>query len=144
MVVSESTRAIRSRRSAARVFSIAAIGLVALAGCGSSKPSYCTDRSNLESSIKGLSNFNVSSGVSGLKSEASKIQSQATALVNSAKSDFPSETSAIKSSVSALESAVKGLSSSPSSAQIAAVATAGSSVVNSVTSFMNASSSKCS
>ena len=128
----------------ARAVWIAVVGLVALAGCGSSKPAYCTDRSNLESSVKGLTSLSLSSGVSGLQSQAKKIQSDATALVSSAKSDFPSETSAIKSSVSAFESAVKGLSSSPSAGQIATVASAGSSVVSSVKSFTDATSSKCS
>jgi hypothetical protein len=127
-----------------RALSIAAVGLVALAGCGSSKPSYCTDRSNLQSSIQGLTSLNASSGASALKSQASKIESDATALVNSAKSDFPSETSAIQSSVTAFKSAIGGLSSSPSSGEIATVASAGAGVVNSVKSFMNATSSKCS
>jgi len=123
---------------------VAVIGVLALAGCGSSKPAYCTDRSNLESSIKGLSSLNVSSGISGLESQLKKIQSDATALVNSAKGDFPSETSAINSSVASLESAVKALPSSPSAGQIATVANAASSVVSSVKSFTDATSSKCS
>src|SRR5437763_15710830 len=44
---------------------------------------------------QGLTSFNPSGGISGLKSQVQKIQSDATALVNSAKGDFPSETSAI-------------------------------------------------
>ena len=35
----------------------AAAGVVALAGCGSSKPAYCTDRTNLENSVKGLTSL---------------------------------------------------------------------------------------
>ncbi len=120
------------------------VGLVALAGCGSSKPGYCTDRSNLENSIKGLTSLNVSSGLSGLQSQLKKIETDATSLVNSAKNDFPSETSAIKSTVAALESAVNALPSSPSAGQIATVASAASSVVSSVKSFTDATSSKCS
>lgn len=131
-------------RWSARVVCIAAVGLVAIAGCGSGKPAYCTDRSNLENSIKGLTSLNPSSGISGLNSQLSKIQSNVTALVNSAKGDFPSETSAIKSAVASLESAVKGLSSNPSAGQIATVTSAASSVVSSVNSFTNATSSKCS
>jgi hypothetical protein len=126
-----------------RVVWIAVVGLVALAGCGSSKPAYCTDRSNLENSIKGLTSLNVSSGITGLQSQLKKIQTDATALVSSAKGDFPSETSAIKSSVAALESAVKAVPSSPSAGQIATVAAAGSNVVSSVKSFTDATSSKC-
>ena len=114
-------------------------------GCGgSSKPAYCSDRSNLESSIKGLTSLTASSGISGLKTQLQTIQSDATKLVSSAKSDFPSQTSAIKSSVAGLESAVKALPSHPSATQLGPVATAAASVVSSVKSFTDATSSNCS
>jgi len=118
--------------------------VVVLAGCGSSKPAYCTDRTNLNNSIKGLTSLTASSGISGLTSQVKTIQNDATTLVNSAKSDFPTETSAITSSVDALKSAVAALSSSPSAAQIATVTKDAASVVSSVKSFSDASSSKCS
>jgi len=124
---------------------LAVAGLVALAGCGgSSKPTYCSDRSNLESSIKGLTSLNASSGISGLKTQLTTIQSDAAQLVSSAKSDFPSQTSAIKSSVAALQSAVKALPSNPSATQLGPVATAAASVVSSVKSFTDVTSSNCS
>lgn len=124
---------------------LAAAGLVGLAGCGgSSKPAYCSDRSNLESSVKGLTSLNASSGISGLKTQLTTIQSDATKLVSSAKSDFPSQTNAIKSSVAALQSAVKALPPQPSATQLGAVATAAAGVVSSVKSFMDATSSNCS
>ena len=126
-----------------RIFVAAAV-VIALAACGSSKPGYCTSRTNLENSVKGLTNLNASSGVSGLQSQLAKIQTDAKALVSSAKSDFPSQTSAINSSVDALVSAVKGLPANPSAGQIATVATNAASVVNSVKSFVDATSSKCS
>lgn len=123
----------------------AAAGLVALAGCSStsSTPAYCSDRTSLENSVKGLPSLASSSGISGLKSQLKKIESDATALVNSAKSDFPSQTSAIMSSVDALKSAVTALPSSPSAADIAPVAADAASVVSSVKSFTDATSSKC-
>jgi hypothetical protein len=124
---------------------VAAAGMVALAGCSSSgPPSYCTARANLENSVKGLTSLNASSGVSGLKSQVEKIESDATALVNSAKSDFPSQTSAITSSVNALKSSVTALSSSPSAAAIATVTKDASNVVSSVKAFTDATSSQCS
>ena len=124
---------------------VVAVALVASAGCGgSSKPAYCSDRSALEDSVKGLTSAATSGGISGLQSQVTTIQSDATALVNSAKSDFPSETSAIKSSVDTLSSAVKALPPSPSTAQIATIATDAASVVSSVKSFTDATSSKCS
>jgi hypothetical protein len=125
-------------RCAAATF--AAIALVALTGCGSSKPSYCSDRSKLESSIEGLS----TSRISGLPSQAATIGSDATALVNSAKGDFPNETSAIKTSVSALETAVKALPSNPSATQIAALAPSAAAVVSAVNNFVSTTKSKCS
>ena len=127
------------------VATVAVGTLVALAGCGSSsKPAYCTDRTNLENSIKNLPSVTSSSGVSGLKSQLTTIASDATAVVNSAKSDFPSQTSAVKTSVDALQSAVKALPSSPSASQIAAIGLSAKSVVSSVQSFTDASKSKCS
>ena len=115
------------------------------AGCGgNSKPAYCSDRTNLQNSVKGLTSLNTSSGISGLQAQLSKVQSDATALVNSAKGDFPSETSAITSSVDALTSAVKALPSSPSAAQIASVATAAAGVNSAVKNFTNATNSQCS
>lgn len=136
---------IRQGRSWARVLLalVVAAGVVALAGC-SSKPSYCGARTSLENSVKGLTSLNLSSGVSGLKSQVATIQSDATTLVSSAKSDFPTQTSAITSSVDALKSSVAGLSSGPSAAQIATVTKDAASVVSSVKSFTDASSSKCS
>src|SRR5205085_1177970 len=96
------------------ISSLAVVGAVAvLAGCGgSSKPSYCSDRSNLESSIKGLADVDLASGgLSALQQQLQKVQSNAKALVSSAKSDFPSETNALETSVSNLSDAVKQLGS---------------------------------
>jgi len=124
---------------------VALAAVVLLAGCGGSgKPAYCSDRSNLESSIKGLTILNTSSGMSGLETQLKTIQSDANKLVSSAKSDFPSQTNAIETSVAALQSAVKALPSNPSTTQLAPVATAAASVVSSVKSFMDATSSNCS
>jgi hypothetical protein len=123
---------------------VATVALFALAGCGSSKPAYCSDRTNLENSVKNLPSSVSSNGISSLPSEVTTIKNDATKVVSAAKSDFPSETSAVKSSVDTLQSAVKALPSSPSATQIAAVAANAASVVSSVKSFTDASKSKCS
>ncbi len=123
---------------------IASVALIAVAGCGSSKPAYCSSRTNLENSIKGLTSLNLSSGVSGLEAQANRIESDANSLVSAAKSDFPSETSALKTSVDGLANSLKGLPSSPSAAQIAAVGASASSLVNSVKGFVDTTKSKCS
>jgi hypothetical protein len=139
----EQTRS-RARRGGAwaqllLVFAAAA-AIIALAGCSSSKPAYCTDRTNLQSSVKGLT----SSGISGIKTQLKQIESDASTLVSSAKSDFPSETSAITSSVSTLKNSVAALPSSPSAVQVATVGQDAAGVVSSVKSFVDASNSKCS
>jgi hypothetical protein len=124
---------------------VALIGVVAMAGCSSnSKPAYCTDRANLESSVKGLSSPDLSSGLSSLEAQLKKIESNATALVNSAKSGFPSQTSAITSSVDSLKSAVTQLASDRSAVNALAVTTDAANVVKSVKSFTDATSSNCS
>ena len=119
-----------------------AVAVVVLSGCGSSKPAYCTSRTNLSASIKGLTS--PEGGLSGLQAQLKEIETDATSVVNSAKGDFPNETAAIKSSVDGLSSAVKSLGSNPAATQIAAIAPAAANVVNSVKSFTNATSSKCS
>ena len=127
-------------RWSAWVVCIALAAPVALAGCGSSKPAYCSTRTNLENSIKVLT----SPYLSVSQQQFKKIQTDANTLVSQAKSDFPSQTSAIKSSVDALTSAIKALPANPSASQIATVTSSALSVVSSVKSFVDASSSKCS
>jgi hypothetical protein len=135
----------RSGSKRALLACVAVLAFVAATGCGSSdKPAYCTSRADLESSIKGLTDLNAGSGLSGLQSQLAKIQSNATAVVSSAKSDFPNETSAIKSSVSALADTVKAFPSSPSTNEIATLARQAAAAVTAVQNFYNATSSKCS
>jgi hypothetical protein len=123
---------------------VAAVAVVALAGCGSSKPAYCSDRTNLENAVKNLPSEVSSNGISSLPTQVTTIKNDATTLVSAAKSDFPTQTSAVKSSVDTLVSAVKALPSSPSAADIAALGLDASNVVTSVKSFVDNSKSKCS
>ncbi len=118
--------------------------MVALAGCGSSKPAYCSDRASLENSVKGLTSLNLGGGISGLQSQLKKIQTDANSLVSSAKSDFPNETSAIKSSLATLETSVRAVGSNPSASAIATVTGDASKFVDSVTTFTSSTKSKCS
>jgi hypothetical protein len=117
---------------------------LALSACGGSdKPGYCSDRSQLESSIKDLTNLSPANGLSGLQSQLRTIQSNANALVTSARDDFPRETQAIKTSLDTLERDVRALPSNPSASQIAALASDASSVVSAVSGFVDATQSKC-
>lgn len=120
--------------------------LALLTGCGSDKPKYCSDRSNLEQSVKDLGNVQVaqSGGVQQLKTQLQKVETDATALASSAKSDFPSQSSAVQSSVSALKTAVAGLPASPTAQQLAPVALDVKNVVTATQGFTSATSSKCS
>ena len=123
---------------------LVAMACLALTGCGgASKPAYCSDRADLENSIKGLTSLDVSSGLSGLEAQLGKIQAAATSLANTAKGDFPAETSAIKSSLDALTTTVKGLPANPSASQIGTIARQTAAFVSSVESFTNSTSSKC-
>jgi len=123
---------------------VVGVAVVALAGCGSSKPAYCSDRNALQESVKALPGLASSANLSGLQTQATKIQTEATTLVDAAKSDFPSETSAIKSAVDTLSSTVKALPSSPSTQDYAQVALAAATAVSAVSNFSSATNSKCS
>jgi hypothetical protein len=129
----------------ARVVCVVVLGLVALAGCGSSsKPAYCSARTSLENSIKQVTSLSPSSGIGGLDAAFTNIKTDANTVISQAKGDFPSETSAIKSSVDSLTTAVNALKSNPSPSNIATVTGAASNVVSSFKSFVDASKSKCS
>jgi hypothetical protein len=120
------------------------LALVAATGCGgSSKPAYCSDRSNLEQAVKDLPSSITSGGASGLQSQVTTIESDATALADAAKSDFPSETSAMKSSIESLKTEVQGLPSNPSTSDLAAIALDATAAVNAVKAFTSATKSKC-
>jgi hypothetical protein len=119
--------------------------LVAASGCGS-KPAYCSDKSNLQQSVKDLGNVKLtqSGGVDRLKSQLKKVESDAQQLAKSAKGDFPSQSSAIQSSVSTLKSDAQRLPNSPSPQEAAVVAGEVAAVGHAVSDFANASKSKCS
>lgn len=123
---------------------LAAAASFALAACGGSdKPGYCADRDQLERSIKDLAKLSPANGLSGLQAQLKTIEDNANALVASARSDFPSETNAIKTSIDSLAGDVRALPSNPSAAQIASLANDASSVVSSVSGFVDATKSKC-
>ena len=121
---------------------LAAVAVVALTGCGSGKPSYCADKTNLQNAVKGLTGV---TSVSGLQNQVNKVSESAKALASSAKSDFPSETTAITNSVNALETtlrqaastATRGSAVAKLPGQVAAVDTA-------INNFASATKSKCS
>jgi hypothetical protein len=133
-----------SRTAAVRtVVLLPAAVLMALTGCG--KPQYCSDRSDLENSVRDLGNTPVAQNgdLSQLKSQLQKVQADAKKVASSAKSDFPTESSALQSSVSTLKTAVQHLPPSPSRQQLRPVAADAASVVASARRFKQATDSKC-
>jgi hypothetical protein len=135
----------RPRRIGAPVAlaALTVITLFAATGCGSSKPSYCADRSKLESSVKDLPNAAKTGGTGGLQSQLTAVESDATAVINAAQSDFPTETSTLKTTVDQLKTAVAGLPASPSATDLAPIALDATAVVNAVNGFTSATKSKC-
>jgi hypothetical protein len=121
---------------------VAAIVAV-LVGCGgSSKPSYCSDLSNLKSSVNDLKNVSITD-LSSVKSAIQKVESDGKAVVSSAKDDFPSETSALSTSLSALETTLGQLNSSTATAALKQLPAQVSATVTAVDNFSSATKSKC-
>ena len=125
-------------------FAVASVFALPLTGCGD--PDYCSDRSNLEQSVKGLTDVQLteSGGADRLKSQLDKVQSDAKQVASSAKSDFPSETGQLESSVSTLEKSVQALPPSPSSEQLKALAPQVTAVAGASRRFVTATDSECS
>jgi len=123
---------------------IASVFALPIAGCGN--PDYCSDRSNLEQSVKGLTDVELteSGGVDRLKSQLKKVQSDAKQVASSAKSDFPSETDQLESSVSTLEKSVQALPPSPSSEELKGLAPEVTAIVGASRRFVNATGTECS
>ena len=126
-----------------------AVALVAVAACGSSdasissRPAYCSDRTNLQKSVKGLTGLNASAGVSGLEAQVNKVKTSANKLANATKSDFPNQSGALNSSIAALENSARSLASSPSAANIDTVARDAAKVVTATRNLVNATNAKC-
>ncbi len=132
---------LRGVRMSASLATVTVIVLVGATGCG--KPGYCSDRSNLENSVKDLPNAVKTGGTSGLQSQVATIESDANAVIESAKSDFPTETNTLTTTVAQLKTAVQGLPSNPSASDLAPVALDATAVVNAVKTFTSATKSDC-
>lgn len=124
---------------------LAATALLA-AGCGSDdEPEYCSDVSDLESSIDDLENVDLSGSdaLSTVQTDVDAVKSNAQAVVASAKADFPDQTSALESSVTSLSNTIKQLPPSPTAEQLLPLAPQISSAVTAAKDLDNATSSAC-
>ena len=131
------------RPSLAVTLCVLVLSALVAAGCGDSKPSYCSKVDQLELAVQDLGEIDLSKGVTSVTSAASKVETSATDAVNAAKKDFPTETGRIDSSVSTLKTEVDQLPNSPSASQIATLALDIKSVVDAVDGFVSQTKKKC-
>ena len=91
------------------------------AGC-SSTPAYCTDASQLKTSVQDLGNVDINvHDLSSVNTAVSKVQADANKFAADAKSAYPSQTTALQNSLSSLQTAVTSAMSQPSVTTVAAV-----------------------
>jgi hypothetical protein len=113
-------------------------------GCGSSKPAYCTDASQLKTSVQDLGNVTVNvHDLSSVNTAVSKVATDAKKFAADAKSAYPSQTTALKNSLSSLQTAVKSAMSQPSVTTVAAVASAVPPVKTAADNLQTAVKGKC-
>jgi hypothetical protein len=114
------------------------------AGCGSSKPAYCADASQLKTSVQDLGNVNINiHDLSSVNTAVSKVQADAKTFASDAKSAYPSQTTALKNSVSSLQTAVKSAMGQPSVTTVAAVVSSVSQVKTAASNLQNAVKGAC-
>jgi hypothetical protein len=115
-----------------------------VAGCSSSKPAYCTDASQLKTSVQDLGNVNVNvHDLSSVNTAVSKVQADASKFASDAKSAYPSQTTALKNSLSSLQTAVKSAISQPSVTTVAAVVSSVTAVKNAASTLQSAVKGAC-
>ena len=103
-----------------------AAGALMVAGCGGDdKPDYCSDVSDLQSSVDELKSVDLggTDTLSTVQTDVEAIQSDSNAVVSSAKPDFPHETSALDSSLSTLSTSYRLPTSCARAASVSATAT---------------------
>jgi hypothetical protein len=120
-----------------------ALGVLVAAGCGSSKPEFCSKTDDLQDALTTLKSNVTSGNFSEVQSDAQTVKADVNAVASSAKSDFPSETSAVQSSVTTLSAAIQGLPPSPSPDDLVRLASDITAVALDVDNFKTATSSKC-
>jgi hypothetical protein len=119
------------------------VDVVLAAGCGDSKPEFCSNTDDLRQALSTLKDDVTSGNVSAINSDAQTVNTEVDAVTTSAKSDFPNETSAVQSSVSTLTSTIHSLPSSPSVSDLAQLVGDVRTAVTAVDNFKTATSSAC-
>ena len=126
----------------AAVLILALSGLAA--GCSSSKPAYCTDASQLKTSVQDLGNVDVAkNGLGSLQTALSSVQADAKTFAADGKSAFPSQTAALSTALSGLQAAVTSAKGQPPLTAATAVASSVTQVKNSTNALQSAASGNC-
>jgi hypothetical protein len=126
----------------AAVLVLALSGLAA--GCSSSTPAYCSDASQLKTSVQNLGNVDVAAnGLGSLQTALSSVQSEAKSFATDAKSAFPSQTTALNTAVSSLQTAITSAKGQRPVTAATAVATSVAQVKSSASDLQDAISSSC-
>ena len=114
------------------------------AGCSSSKPAYCTDAANPNTSVQNLSNVDVAkNGLSSLQTALTSVKTNAASFATDAKSAYAPQTAALNTSLSALQTAITSAKGQPPVTAAAAVVPAVTQVKNSASALQSAASGKC-
>ena len=114
------------------------------AGCSSSKPAYCTDASQLKTSVQDLGNVDVAkNGLGSLQTALSSVQTDAKTFVTDAKPAFPSQTAALNIALSGLQTAITSAKGQPLVTAATAVATSVAQVKSSASNLQTAISGNC-
>ena len=114
------------------------------AGCSSGTPTYCSDASQLKTSVQNLGNVDVATnGLSSLQTALSSVQADAKSFATDAKSAFPSQTAALNTAVSALQTAITSAKGQPPATAATAVVSSVSQVKSSASDLQDAISGNC-
>jgi hypothetical protein len=131
------------RRRIGSAVTLLCLGVLVAAGCGSSKPEFCSKTDDLQGALNTFKSDVTSGNVSAIQADVQTVKTDVDAVASSAKSDFPSQTSALQSAVSTLTTAINALPKSPSAGDLVAIAGDIRALVTAVDDFKAATSSEC-
>jgi hypothetical protein len=129
---------------AAAVVVLALSGLATGCSSSSSKPAYCTDASQLKTSVQDLGNVDVAKdGLGSLQTALTGVQADAKTFAADAKSAFPSQTAALNTALSGLQAAITSAKGQPPLTAATAVASSVTQVKDSASALQSAASGNC-
>jgi hypothetical protein len=114
------------------------------AGCGDDKPAVCTSIDQLESSMQGLKELELTgTGVVGLEDQMARVQEDYTQLRKDAKDEYGDQVAAIDADLDKLKAAATQAEDAPSATTVAAVKTSRDAVVTGVDNLADDVKSTC-